>query len=249
MDAEDLIKRFCHYQHVLGSRKANPITCDGYYILRHYPSKRIYVGSTNDLDSRIRHHLADLARGKHFVGELQALYNDSPIVEAFIARTENREEAFEAEQKLVTFWKDSGLLLNKGTADVKRAWVGLKHTPETLEKMAATKRGKTISEETRQRLVMAQARLRADPVFQEKLAAGRIKAAEKMRGRVLSEKEIQDRVQRQRDKPHAGKPIIVDGVRYPSGNRAAKALGLDPEVFRYRLRTGIIDKSRWSYAE
>ena len=249
MDTEDLINSFRLYRHVLGSRKTTPITCDGYYILRHHPSRRIYVGSTNDLDSRIRHHLAALARGKHPIDELQRLYNDSPIVDTFIATTENREDAYKAEQDLVTYWKNSGLLLNKGTIDVKRSWTGLKHTTETLEKMAIPKRGKPVSKETRQRLSAAYERNRHNPELLARRREAILVTASKTRGRVLSEKEIQDRISRQQDNPHAGKPIIVDGVRYPSGNRAAKALGLDAGVFRYQLKKGIIDKSRWSYAE
>jgi len=38
-------------------------------------------------------------------------------------------------------------------------------------------------------------------------------------------------------------------VETKNGYRAAKALGLDAGVFRYQLKKGIIDKSRWSYAE
>ncbi len=73
----------------------------GTYILKQESTNKIYVGSTNDLYTRIKSHVSKLQKNKSGCRLLQQAFNTDPNFELSIIHSKSREEAFDLEQKLL----------------------------------------------------------------------------------------------------------------------------------------------------
>jgi len=137
------------------------------YKITHVDTNKVYVGSTVDIDSRIRHHIADLERGESTCKPLQRLFDEKPEVVAVFKETPDRDTAYMEEQRFIDIYRNKSLLLNIGSIDAKRPFSGLKHTEETLKKMSEVKTGKITSDETKAKL--------------SKIHTGRVQSEEQLR--------------------------------------------------------------------
>lgn len=92
-------------------------TVTGAYRLTHVKTKKFYAGSTGNFYERRKHHIVLLRMGKHFVKELQDLYNEDPEIhfELFLTGYDERarELAYDHEQSILDENKNNPLMLNK----------------------------------------------------------------------------------------------------------------------------------------
>lgn len=86
----------------------------GAYILSNRDGTKFYVGSSQDLDKRLKDHFRTLRRGVHHNQNLQRVWNveNELFMKRFI--TNNREEAFQLEQDMLDYHHDNPGLLNIG---------------------------------------------------------------------------------------------------------------------------------------
>ncbi len=73
----------------------------GTYILKQESTDKVYVGSTNDLYTRIKSHISKLQKNKSGCRLLQEAFNSDPNFELKIIHTESRDKAFDLEQELL----------------------------------------------------------------------------------------------------------------------------------------------------
>lgn len=86
----------------------------GAYILSNRAGTKFYIGSSHDLDSRLKEHLGELRRKVHKNSNLQQLWEEEGdlCMKRFI--TADREEAFQLEQDMMDYHQDNPGLLNIG---------------------------------------------------------------------------------------------------------------------------------------
>jgi predicted GIY-YIG superfamily endonuclease len=73
----------------------------GVYILTQISTQKSYIGSTNDLYTRVKSHVSKLQKGKSGCRLLQEAFNNDPNFELRVIPVNNRDEAFELEQKML----------------------------------------------------------------------------------------------------------------------------------------------------
>lgn len=86
----------------------------GAYILTHVKSKMFYVGSSKDVDKRVKLHWYLLMKGKHISKTFQKLWDESPKFDVRTIRAESRDEAFAVEQAFITENEDNPKMINIG---------------------------------------------------------------------------------------------------------------------------------------
>lgn len=86
----------------------------GVYILTDTRTKKFYVGSSQDINKRIRRHIHELMSNKHHNSLLQAVWNENGnLIETYFP-TETVEEARILEDHLFEKYKNSKLLITIG---------------------------------------------------------------------------------------------------------------------------------------
>lgn len=135
----------------------------GAYMLHNLQTGYGYVGSTHDLDFRVKTHQQLLKNGKHPNKRLQAQFDVNPNFDAVVLPLEDREVAFDLEQALLDEHALNPFLLNV-SRDARYCRVpGLKHSDETKAKISAASKGNQYrlghvpSEETKKKLREANA--------------------------------------------------------------------------------------------
>lgn len=194
-------------QPIPSSNHGKPATC-GAYVIEH--PNGIYVGSTSDLYRRKNGHKSTLKRGVNPNKLLQEAFNSDPSLVIKTLITEDRDKAYEVEQKLIDSLSSDDKLFNR-SLDVRLANKGLSHTlsDETKDRMsqASPKKAHVRSAETREKLSIAHS------------------------GKVLE--------QHHRDSISQGSPmrqvVSVGGIEYPSMRKAGEALGMDHGSVRQRV--------------
>lgn len=86
----------------------------GVYTLSDQKTGKFYVGSSQDMEKRIKRHLKDLEKGRHHNVLLQGLYDQDRVFLLSFLPTKDREEAYCIEQDMMDLYLDSPLLLNIG---------------------------------------------------------------------------------------------------------------------------------------
>lgn len=127
------------------------IKFSGAYTITHSETGQAYVGSSGDLYQRKNQHEHMLRAGKHDCKQLQDLFNQSPSVEFDFSLAEDREAALDLEQKIVSTYVDSGVLLNTAI-DVRSTGKGLTRSPEAIEKNRQAHLGKALTEDHRRKI-------------------------------------------------------------------------------------------------
>lgn len=114
----------------------------GIYRIRNRRTAKVYVGQTTRFDRRFRRHRYELVKGIHSNTYLQRAVLkhgiDSIVFE--IIEEVSAEHLTPREQYWINHYKDLGLLYN--TCLTAGSCAGVKHTPESREKISASKRGK-----------------------------------------------------------------------------------------------------------
>lgn len=116
------------------------IKLNGVYLIKHLKSKKFYVGSTVDLQSRVIRHKTDLTRDKHPNHFLQKAYNADRRVEYYLYITETRDEAYDLEQEFLDKFHASGEIFNIAT-DARNSFIN--QTEEARLKIAQAREEKT----------------------------------------------------------------------------------------------------------
>lgn len=117
-----------------------------YEIVNTINGKR-YVGSAVDLDRRFREHRYNLTRGKHINRHLQSSwlkYGEQSFSFVVLELCSSKKLLIRREQRAINRMKpEFNVCLIAGST------LGKKHSPEALRKMAEKKKGKVISQASR----------------------------------------------------------------------------------------------------
>lgn len=169
------------------------------------------------MNRRKWNHLSLLKTGNHHVTKLQELYNANPDVEWVEAPADSRDEAYVIEMALIKQEESNPLMLNvlalpKGgslpaSVDPSRA--------ERDAKTSRTLRGRKLSDETKASI-----------------------SASKMGGSHSDEtKALMSSQRKGRDNSWTWKPVIIDGVTYPSARHASESLGIPTGTIHARVKS------------
>lgn len=126
----------------------------GAYSITDNETGKVYIGSSNDISSRVSTHKDNLRKGKHHNKSLQELYNNSlnkdfdKIFEVNKLFTETREEAYKIEQKSIDRIKGSDILLNVAL-DVLSPGRGIPISEENKKRLIEINTGKHRDAETK----------------------------------------------------------------------------------------------------
>jgi group I intron endonuclease len=177
---------------------------NGIYGLQNLVTKRIYVGSSNNIKARWRQHKSYLKSNKHLNKYLQNSWNKhgEKSFKFFIIEECSGELLYEREQFWFDYYKEGGLVYNYreivesnrgisypmseetkkklSEANKGRKYPNRKITEETRKKLSEARRGKKWDEESKQKL-----RKRAFERMQDKSIVERI--SNTLKGRIISE--------------------------------------------------------------
>jgi len=123
----------------------------GVYIIGDVTSHKSYVGSSNDLNKRIKDHARELDNNHHANIHLQRSYNAGHQFTIIPIPTAPGVDPVQVEQQLLDEYFDTGLLLNIAR-DATAPNRGISPSEETREKMRIAMTGFKHSDETRQKL-------------------------------------------------------------------------------------------------
>lgn len=245
------------------------------YILRNIITGHFYIGSTNGLAKRLRDHRHYLETTTHHNSKFNDAFQEWDLILVAYNKHDTVEEARTSEQALLDKHYLDPLCCNLATG-VSNLWGGLhglpedirlrmsasqkgkKLTPEHIMKIANSKRGKVMSEdqkikisnslkgkivsdETRRRLSIAgKGKLVGRKRTVESIEKGKKTLAE--RGGIKHTEESRNKIAKA-----FMKPVIIDGVEYPSLNDAAREYGLDRRTAGYRVKSKSSKFSGWCY--
>ena len=162
------------------------------YLLYNPSTGEGYVGSTVDAERRMKQHLNDLKKNKHYNPRLQRSFNRNHNFEVLVVPVENRREALEFEQILLDeFWGNPKLLNLARAAEAPS--LGKPCSPETREKIRQSQLGQkrpTVGPKLREMRL-------GIPLSEEhrsKVLEGQKKAAEKTKVKVEVDGDVYDSV-------------------------------------------------------
>lgn len=205
------------------------------YALHHDKSGKVYVGSTGNLYVRMSQHRTDLKRGVHKNSNLQSAFNDDPSFSLSYLPTDTKEQATEVEQSLLDQHLDSGILLNIAS-DATNPGAGVIISDEQKEKLRIAALNQFSSLDNRQRHSEIIKQKWQDPKYRQKNT-----------GRALSEESItkisDSLTKRYKENPEIlvkqaegrKRPIVYDGVTYPSVTDAGRLLGIPISTLHSRV--------------
>lgn len=216
----------------------------GAYTLTHYPSGKVYHGSTNNIRLRIFQHTSALKQNTHNNKAFVELMNENPVAYVEFFPTDTREEAYDVEQKLID-QTDPELLLN-ASLDARNIGKGLWVRDEYRERFregmlgntyGAGNKGRVTSEKTKELIRQAKLGTKLSVETRRKMSLARIgnqnakgfkhtqETIDKVRkanlGRKLTEESImKSTIHKVKHK------VVIDGVEYAHARLAAEAIGV-----------------------
>lgn len=215
------------------------------YLLSHPASGWFYIGSSNDIGRRVYEHGRDLRAGNHLCISLQLAFDSCPEIDVSYTLTATREEAFDLEDRLLSYYRTDCFLANNEISVRYRS-------EQTRSKISRTLMGHTVNETTREavgnasrgntywvgrkhtdasRERMSQAQLGNQNAKGWRPTAGQIaKRLESMKGFRHSQ-ETKDMISM--SNPN-NKAVSVGGVQYRSYTAAGQALGVSADTVRRR---------------
>lgn len=237
---------------------AEPIvTAGGIYVIRNLKTGNVYVGSSDNIERRVRAHMNLLARGRHHSIKLQRAW-DKHGSELFAFETlevvADVERLIEREQEYIDSMGAFGMggynmIPNAGSTR------GVKRPPMSAEqraKIAATNTGRTHTEESKQKISKANRGLKRSAEhcarISERLKGGKLtpetiaKRSAKIRGikhGPYSEerrKNISESLKGR--KSEKAIPVFVDGVEYRSKTEAMAILKCSFRTLSARISSG-----------
>lgn len=190
------------------------------YYLVHKPTGAFYVGSTWDMVNRRAGHLHELRKGKHYNKKLQDLWNEEKDEslwdwKQFVFNT--REEAYAEEQRALTKYKDSHLLLNSVTN--AKSPISSVMDREGFKEMRSLAMSRSMS-------------------MENLTPEERGEFSKKMSQNAFDRwnKEGKREAWKGGGNPFA-KKVMVDGMVYPSMKDAVTALGISEKTIRTRANS------------
>lgn len=227
---------FRYTAQTLPYRSQAPIVC-GIYTIRNPVTGNFYLGSSVDVYRRLRAHIQELRGRRHHSYRMQNLWTakgEGCLEFCVDLLLDCRQEALAIEHQILQTAKPE---YNSST-DAYTGMKGRSHTPESLAKIIASKKGKTW--------------VRRNPVDPERRAAlnAQMSAARMgvprpdLLGRKHTDEIRQQLSEIVRARFARGfvngrtRPVEFDGVRYVSGRDAAKALGHGPSWVCAQIKRG-----------
>jgi len=128
--------------------RADCVVGPALYIIRHYKTKKFYIGSTLNIQRRWDEHTTSLRKQRHPNRKLQKAYNEDKNLQFFVFSMNTLRDANDAELKTILANVDNPLLLNV------RHDVAFDHD-QRAEKISNTLKGHDVSEETRKKIGLA----------------------------------------------------------------------------------------------
>lgn len=202
----------------------------GFYILRHRPSGRFYIGSTFSIQHRLYRHRAALKGGFHGNHPLQEVYTKWEDFDIQVTYVDTVAIAKEYEQELIDAWHGTEgccNLSNSAYHSFGGLPTGWRQAREALLGRHGKHRlGATHTEEAREKIRQAQLGNKNTLGYKHtEQAKERIRAA------------CSARVKR----------VSIAGVEYPSVYAAAQALDILHATVRWRIVSGGHKYEDWKY--
>lgn len=212
------------------------------YALLHVESEQMYVGSTNDLYTRVNKHHTRLLAGEHRNKNMQEAFNQDERFSLAFVRTETKEAAIEIEQKMLDTFMPTGRLLNI-SPDARVANKGVSLSDAAKNKLRQGTIQQFSTQEARDRHSQISKDLWSDPDYQRRQQEGMAKVDVEKRSARLSE-SIQEKWNdpeyraKMSERPAWSKnAVTIDGVEYPSAKDAADALHITRNALYSRIRS------------
>ena len=202
----------------------------GVYILTDPLTGKQYIGSTNNLFARLSKHRQRVKNSQHE----NPVLRQYPSLESFLVHVkciEDREEAYDEEQRLINERVGTDVLLNTSVIDVRVTQRGIVRSEELRERIRQARLGTTASEETKRKMSESSKGIPKPEGFGEKLRLANLnhpRRAELDHNLSVTRKSG--------DNPNA-KPVEVDGVVYPCGSDASRALNIPRSTLERRLNS------------
>lgn len=188
-------------------------SCPGSYKITHRESGFFYVGSSNNIRGRIKHHIGCLRRGTHVNKAFQQAFVSTDLLDVEIHPFETLMQARDSEQEMIDKYLNDSLCCNVGTGAHGTWKKGM--MPFSLRETNRLKglgnqyaKGHIVSDEVKDAVRRAN--------------TGKIRSAETLARMSEARAAIK-------------KPVDIEGVRYGCVKEAAVALGLSRETIRSRL--------------
>lgn len=218
----------------------------GIYAIRNITNGKCYVGQAVNIKERWRHHYRELRSSKHHCNHLQRAFNKygEDSFEKIVLELCDQSILTTREQHWMDSHKATGIY---NTAQAAGSPLGIKRSKETKAKQSALKIGRKISEETKQKMREAQAKIKdlksakAKAQWANPIAIANI--SEKRKGRVTSE-ETKEKLraglkQRWSDPEYKAKMAVkMSGVRVEAAkvqSNTMKEKWADPEYRKYMM--------------
>lgn len=221
------------------------------YVLIHKTTSGLYVGSTEDLYSRMAQHQTALRANQHKNKNLQNAFNVDKYFDVEFIKTDTREQALNIEQQTIDTLKTTGRLLNIAL-DSRLAGKGVRKSEQTKEIIRQCTIQQFSTPESRTRHGDISRNLWKDPIYRDKQRVG---AASQDKDTISA--KIADTVKNLWDDPtyrdrqmnsrlKSRRAIFLDGAVYDSITAAALATGTPTSTIQSRLTRG---SSRCHYVE
>lgn len=217
----------------------------GVYIIQNDETQETYVGS-GVLSDRKKNHFCDLRNGTHCNKHLQAAYDRSPHFEFIGVPTDDREQAYAAEQSIINEHIGNPLLLNVVLDVNEGVPCGWNHSEETKQLLREQKLGTKASDETKQKMSQS-AMGNQNGLGYRHSDERKEKISQALIGRPVSEETREKMRQAQVGRtPHENtlnriissrQPIVANGIEYSSISEAAQAFGIQTGTVHNRLKS------------
>lgn len=211
------------------------------YALLHVVSEQMYVGSTEDLYTRVNEHRTRLEAGEHRNRNLQEAFNqDSRFALAFV-RTETKEQATEIEQTMLDKLMPTGRLLNI-SPDAQFANKGVLLSDQKKDEIRQRAIEQFSSPEARKQHSEISKQLWEDPEYRERHKVGMANVDHEQRSSRITESlkdKWQDPVYRSKmeaDRQKRRKPITIDGTQYSSVKEASQTTNIPESTILTRIK-------------
>lgn len=212
-----------------------------YYKLTHKPTGRFYIGSTKNLEMRIRNHRTKLLNGTHYSPKFQEVFTDWDEIEVEFVYTQTEEDALELEQRGINMNFLSDLCCNSRKVALKPP----SKSEEAKRRISEAMSTRVVSEETREKQSKRRkgvpvkwteeglASFRAKMVGREVSEETRQKLADINKGRKFTPEHVQKMIDKAASR---SKRPIIDGQEYRSIKYASEVLGISRRVIQRRIR-------------
>lgn len=218
------------------------------YSLDHPGTGMSYVGSTQDLYTRINQHKTRLAAGTHRNANLQEAYNSDPVFNLRVVFAESVKDARKIEQILLDDGHEKGRLFNIGK-DAEKSTLGIPKSDEVREKLREANRIQFSKDVAREAHSAISKKVWENEEYRAKQASVVITEERKERisqatKQAWADPDIRDKYLTARRTPEArdraatyhAKPVTLDGVTYPSYMEAGRRLGVSDSAIHKRLK-------------